>query len=127
MNTRNAYQIRHLRRGSNSLNRAPVGLGQTKVIPLNPETVNTSELKIKSLPLETDIGSSVVCDTLPERSCRHPLINAKQNAHLARCEESIKFRFDRIIPVLKVLSNLQHDDNFVDKANQITNDKLGFE
>jgi carboxysome shell carbonic anhydrase len=127
MNTRNAYQIRHLRRGGNSLNRAPVGLGQKKVIPLNPETVNTSELEVKPLPLETDIGSSVVCDTLPERSCRHPLTNAKQNAHLARCEESIKFRFDRIIPVLKVLSNLQHDDNFVDKANQITNDKLGFE
>ena len=121
MNTRNAYKIR-ASRGSNPRRSAPIGMAQ-QVVQEKPQMSPKTDY---SLSASTPMDQSSVCETLPHRSCRHPLTNMMQNAHLARCEESITVRFDSIVPVLKNLSNLQHEKDFVVKANQLTTNELGF-
>ena len=115
MNTRNAYKIRASR--SSGRNRtAPVSMAQGN--------------KVGNIPaLDNDLSSGYiapVCDSMPERNCRHPLTNMRQNAHLARCEESITNRFYSITSVLKHLGNIQHNENFVALANDITSKELDF-
>ena len=124
MNTRNAYKIR-ASRGSNPRRRAPVGMAQSVNNTAAPQVLDSPKQDY-SQSASTPMDLSSVCETLPERSCRHPLTNMRQNAHLARCEESIKVRFDSIVPVLKKLANLQHENDFVAKANTITTKDLGF-
>ncbi len=128
MNTRNAYQLR-IARGADQYNRAPIGLAQEQVKPtqqFSDSAQNNLALNKQQIQQKTPMDLNTVCETLPERSCRHPLTNMKQNAHLARCEESIKVRFDTIVPVLKKLANLQHNDDFTQQANSITAQELGF-
>ncbi|MCH9745482.1 MAG: carboxysome shell carbonic anhydrase [Proteobacteria bacterium] len=116
MNTRNAYKIRAFR--SSGLNRAaPVGMAQAN---------KTQSVSAQNSDDLSTAYTSPVCNSMPERICRHPLTNMKQNAHLARCEESITNRFDFITPVLKRLGNIQHDENFVALANSITTKELDF-
>lgn len=127
MNTKNAYQLR-ANRGADRYNRAPVGMAQDSSKITKHQSKKVSSIKEQSFDMQqkTPMDLNAVCDTLPDRSCRHPLTNMKQNAHLARCEESIKVRFDTIIPVLKKLANLQHNDNFTAEADTITMQELGF-
>ncbi|MEJ6558773.1 MAG: carboxysome shell carbonic anhydrase [Candidatus Thioglobus sp.] len=123
MNTRDAYKIRATR-GSNSYKKAPIGMAQvSSKTNIETEKLNSQDYNIGS---KTPMDLNSVCESLPERSCRHPLTNMRQNAHLARCEESIKVRFDSITPVLKKLANLQHESDFVSKADSITSNELGF-
>ena len=57
----------------------------------------------------------------------HPLTNAAANAALQAYDTAIKQRFDRIVPVLKSLSALQHDDDFVEQAQRLARAELGYE
>ncbi len=123
MNTRNAYKIR-ASRVSSPLNKAPVGMAQSSALPQAKSSYSSKQ--DYDIGAKTPMDLNTVCDTMPERSCRHPLTNMRQNAHLARCEESIKVRFDSITPTLKKLANLQHENDFVSKANSITSKELGF-
>ena len=57
----------------------------------------------------------------------HPLSNGQANAALRAYEEQTLGSFDRIVPVLKRLSALQHDNNFVEQAQRLALAELGHE
>jgi carboxysome shell carbonic anhydrase len=57
----------------------------------------------------------------------HPLTDASANAALAAYDASVKHRFDRIVPVLKQLSALQHEADFVAEAQRLAHAELGHE
>jgi carboxysome shell carbonic anhydrase len=59
-------------------------------------------------------------------SARHPLCNGQDNAHLYDYERSVKEAFDGIVPALKKISALQHESDFVGKAQRIAESQLGF-
>jgi carboxysome shell carbonic anhydrase len=65
-------------------------------------------------------GQSVV-------TASHPLTDARENSRLFEYESSVKEAFDGIVPALKKISALQHEGDFVNKAQRIAVSQLGFE
>jgi carboxysome shell carbonic anhydrase len=57
----------------------------------------------------------------------HPLCRVDENARLSAYERTVKEAFDGIVPILKEISALQHETDFVDQAQRIAQRKLGFE
>jgi len=57
----------------------------------------------------------------------HPLSDPVANAALQVYDSQVKDAFDRIVPVLKHIAALQHDDDFIAKAQQLAKGELGFE
>jgi carboxysome shell carbonic anhydrase len=57
----------------------------------------------------------------------HPLTNQIENQHLYDYEQSVKRAFDAIVPTLKRISALQHQQDFESKAQAIAREHLGFE
>lgn len=57
----------------------------------------------------------------------HPLSNERENARLFSYEHRIKKGFDGIVPVLKKISALQHEDDFEVQAQGIAQQEFGFE
>ncbi len=56
----------------------------------------------------------------------HPLVQAAQNARLAEYERTVRARFDGIVPALKRVAALQHEDDFVQRGQEIARETLGF-
>ncbi|MBW4531990.1 MAG: carboxysome shell carbonic anhydrase [Aphanothece saxicola GSE-SYN-MK-01-06B] len=56
----------------------------------------------------------------------HPLTDSAANAALESYDRGVKDAFDRIVPVLKRLSALQHEDDFVVQAQALAQAELGF-
>lgn len=107
MNTRNAYALR----ARQSRKVAPIGFG-TAPRPLYAD--------------DSDMPPHPACPTLPERVCRHALADREENSKLFNREQAVKARFDAIIPVLKAISALQHNADFVDRAQALARQKLGY-
>jgi carboxysome shell carbonic anhydrase len=59
-------------------------------------------------------------------SSGHPLCNTRENDRLYAYERSVKQTFDNIVPTLKKISALQHEDDFEQQAQRIAQDQLGF-
>ncbi len=59
-------------------------------------------------------------------SSLHPLTDSVANAALESYDRGVKDAFDRIVPVLKRLSALQHEDDFVERAQALAQAELGF-
>ena len=57
----------------------------------------------------------------------HPLVNDRDNTHLYAYESGVKDAFDKIVPLLKRISALQHEADFEHKAQQLAKSQLGFE
>ncbi len=57
----------------------------------------------------------------------HPLTDLTANSHLIDYESEVKGKFDRIVPLLKRISALQHDQDFVEHAQQLALSEQGFE
>ena len=57
----------------------------------------------------------------------HPLTDVQENNRLFEYENSVKEAFDGIVPALKNISALQHEADFVNKAQRIAVTQLGFE
>ena len=57
----------------------------------------------------------------------HPLTDVRENERLFKYENSVKESFDGIVPALKKISALQHEADFVNKAQRIADSQLGFE
>lgn len=57
---------------------------------------------------------------------RHALVDRQMNARLAHCEDSVKGRFDAIVPTLRSLSALQHLDDFPARAQAAARERLGY-
>ncbi len=109
---------------------APVGMAQPqrKSIPNNSMLQNDAAVPE---PVASEEPSAPIphtaCDTLPSRYCRHPLTDLHENAQLARCEEAIKEHFEAIVPALKKIDVLQHEKEFVAKAQVLARNELGSE
>jgi len=57
----------------------------------------------------------------------HGLTNAQENTRLYAYESSVRESFDNIVPTLKQISALQHEENFEQQAQQLARTQLGFE
>ncbi|KGG16406.1 MULTISPECIES: carboxysome shell carbonic anhydrase [unclassified Prochlorococcus] len=57
----------------------------------------------------------------------HPLTDLSSNKKLQQYEEEVKGKFDQIVPLLKKISTIQHEDNFIDSAQKLAKSQLGFE
>ena len=57
----------------------------------------------------------------------HPLARADENARLFDYEQRVKSAFDAIVPTLKRVSALQHEQDFESRAQALARDALGFE
>ncbi len=57
----------------------------------------------------------------------HPLTNLSANKKLQDYEIQVKGRFDKIVPFLQKVSALQHEQDFVDSAQQLASQELGFQ
>jgi carboxysome shell carbonic anhydrase len=79
-------------------------------------------------PRRAELGSSAVVRIPPRGpAASHPLSDAATNAALEAYNQSVKHRFDRIVPVLKRISALQHDDDFVEQAQRLARAELGYD
>lgn len=65
--------------------------------------------------------------TVRYSSALHPFSRTDENAELFAYEQEVKDSFARIEPVLRRISSLQHEDDFVARAQQIASSELGFE
>ena len=59
-------------------------------------------------------------------AAQHPLTDASANGRLRAYEQGTLDAFDRIVPVLKQLSALQHEPNFVAEAQRLAQAELGY-
>lgn len=57
----------------------------------------------------------------------HCLSREQENAQLYAYEQQVKNAFDAVVPVLKRLSALQHEEDFVSRAQYLAREQLGFE
>lgn len=57
----------------------------------------------------------------------HPLTDQQLNDQLQSYEHEVKGRFDRIVPVLKQVSVLQHEPDFITQAQRLARSELGFD
>lgn len=57
----------------------------------------------------------------------HPLTDLRFNDHLKQYESKTKGRFEKIVPFLKNISALQHEQDFVSQANNLSLKELGFD
>jgi len=75
------------------------------------ETQNLNSEVIKTISSFSD-----EVKTISSLSTDHPLTNSQDNQKLIQYENKVKGRFDNIVPLLKRVSSLQNDLNFVDRA-----------
>lgn len=57
----------------------------------------------------------------------HCLTDSSSNNVLKQYESEVKGRFERIVPTLKRISNLQNDQDFLSKSSDLSLSELGFE
>ena len=57
----------------------------------------------------------------------HPLSDAIRNAALRAYDSRVKDGFDRIVPVLQRLSALQHEEDFIPRAQEMARRELGYD
>jgi carboxysome shell carbonic anhydrase len=60
------------------------------------------------------------------QSCQHTLVDAALNQHLFDYECRVRGRFAAIVPTLKQLSAMQHEADFVVRAQRLAQDALGY-
>ncbi|MFM8277267.1 MAG: carboxysome shell carbonic anhydrase [Cyanobium sp.] len=56
----------------------------------------------------------------------HPLTDLSANQRLRAYDQRTKDTFDQIVPVLKQVSALQHEPDFVERAQQLARQELGY-
>ncbi|NBW63292.1 MAG: carboxysome shell carbonic anhydrase [Synechococcaceae bacterium WB4_1_0192] len=81
--------------------------------------VATQVIRNQSRPAKPSFAGTVASTGL------HPLSDGRVNAALRAYEERTLGAFDRIVPVLKRLSALQHEPDFVAQAQQLAQRELG--
>jgi len=80
----------------------------------------TANRKVAPRPARARRAGSVVVRT------GHSLCRCDENSRLFRYEHDVKRAFDEIVTVLKQISAIQNDSDFVQRAQRIARDSLGF-
>ncbi|KGG12836.1 MULTISPECIES: carboxysome shell carbonic anhydrase [Prochlorococcus] len=92
---------------------------------------NRGRLQGPTAPRKSYLSAQQIKPVLKEPSIfsngLHPLTDLTFNKRLQTYEEEVKGRFDEIVPLLKEVSTLQHDNDFVEIAQKLAISKLGFE
>mgnify|MGYP001814093644 FL=1 len=78
-------------------------------------------------PAVTTAGASGQNIRRSAMTASHALTDVQENNRLFEYENSVKEAFDGIVPALKKISALQHEGDFVNKAQRIAASQLGFE
>ena len=88
-------------------------------------------MKGPTAPMKRFVGKENIKQTeiksFSDASTSHPLTNTIENNKLSQYENDVKARFDNIVPLLKKVSTLQHEENFIEKAQELSRSKLGYE
>ena len=58
--------------------------------------------------------------------CEHALVDPEQNQRLFAYEATVRGRFSHIVDTLKILSAMQHETDFVERAQRVAHDRLGY-
>lgn len=66
------------------------------------------------------------CRIGPGQTCEHTLVDAELNRRLYAYEQTVRGRFSGIVDALKDISALQHERDFVDRAQRLALDRLGY-
>ena len=123
MNTRN-----HPGRSTSPLSgarRPPYGLGTPHGVlqGRHPQPVFASQ----AIARAPQAAPNRACRTDTGQPCRHPLTNESENRRLLAHEQTVKGRFDAIVPVLKRIAGQQHEADFIERAQALAREQLGFE
>jgi len=108
----------------------PVNSGRWRASTALPSKASINISAPGSARLRASRGSASLAVThSPNRSSSpfHPLTDQAANARLQDYDNNVKLAFDRIVPVLKQLSALQHESDFVQIAQQLALAELGYE
>ena len=71
--------------------------------------------------------SNPACVVGPGQNCEHALVDQALNRSLYAYENQVRGRFAPILDTLKTLSALQHELDFVSRAQRVAQDKLGYD
>jgi len=99
--------------------------GNRSVAPAGRRVRPVATQVIRSTAAVTAASAATSTQATPAAAGLHPLSNGQANAALRSYEERSLGSFDRIVPVLKRLSALQHDADFVDQAQRLAQTELG--
>ena len=97
---------------------SPLGLGMAGAVQPGRHAASETVVQVEKNP---------ACTLENGRLCRHPLTNEIENQRLLTHEQTIKTRFANIVPVLKRIAGLQHAPDFVEQAQAVAKQELGFE
>lgn len=75
----------------------------------------------------TTVPFNLSRSTLVASKQHHPLTDGSVNARLRAYEDDVKGRFDKIVPLLKQVSALQSQQDFIAQAQRLTRTELGFD
>ncbi len=67
------------------------------------------------------------CVIGPDQRCEHALVDQELNRRLYAYEQKVRGRFNAIVNTLKVISSLQHERDFVERAQHLARECLGYE
>ena len=119
-------------------------LEQRQAPPVEPSTTaaksSTTAQEIPTQPLVNRRGrrpaATASAGFRPTRSPRlrpgaavanHPLTDQQTNQALRSYDSEVKDAFDNIVPVLKRIAALQHEDGFIGRAQQLARQELGYD
>lgn len=121
---------------------APQSLADTPAVPLRGTRARTLQQQARavsptgprpqgrrrrSAPANTPLSPGAPSRRVSLNSgSLHPLTDQAANTALQAYDSSVKARFERIVPVLKRISALQHDDDFVEQAQAMAQRELGY-
>ncbi len=76
---------------------------------------------------QAPLPANPACVIGPGQRCEHALVDPELNRRLYAYEQQVRGRFAAIADTLKQLSALQHELDFVARAQRITRERLGYE
>ena len=83
--------------------------------------------RAEALPQEAAAPANPACVIAPDQPCQHALVDRELNRQLYEYEERVRGRFTAIVDTLKTLSDCRHTLDFVEQAQRIALERLGFE
>jgi carboxysome shell carbonic anhydrase len=116
--------------------RAAMQASRSPASPAGPRALRASAQRPRGFKAATTAGSkdrppqpagpAAAWRAQPDPACLHPLTDGAANEALHAYDTAVKLAFDRIVPVLKRLSALQHEDDFESRAQAIAHQELGY-
>lgn len=103
--------LRQRRRSASSLSRMS-----------DKRTAQVDTVRRASRPVQSAFSGLAVSG-----AANHPLVDGYENGQLYQYETSVKKSFDAIVPALRKVSAYQHDEGFVERAQSVAMQQLGFE